>query len=317
MSLEKNASLTSFIEKAKEIFQGQAVDNNASDLAIKSCGYVLGKEIGRGSYSTVKLAYSEPLKTVVAVKIISKKTAPATYLERFLPREIDIIKRLQHKNILKYYQCIETTQRYLIAMEFAENGNILQLLNTQTYFKERLAHKFFGQLMSAVAYCHQFNVVHRDLKLENLMLDTRNELKLGDFGFCRKFKKQKKETMKCLSQTYCGSHAYASPEILNFTPYDPKMSDIWACGVILYSMVYGCFPFDDRVFSKLLILIKNPLQFCDYPVVSDECKDLLRKLMAPIDDRLDATRIETHPWMLLWGADCSIEERKNDQTAAN
>lgn len=317
MSSEKNSSLTSFIEKAKEVLKGKAVDNNASNLAIKSCGYVLGKQIGRGSYSTVKLAYSESLKTVVAVKIISKKTAPAAYIENFLPREIDIIKRLQHKNILLYHQCIETTHRFFIAMEYAENGNVLQLLNAQTYFKESLAYKFFSQMLSAVTYCHQFNVVHRDLKLENLMLNGRNQLKLGDFGFCRKFKKQKKETMKCLSKTYCGSHAYASPEILSFTPYDPKMSDIWACGVILYSMVYGCFPFDDREFSKLLILIKNPLRFCDYPVVSDECKDLLKKLMAPLEERLDAARVDTQPWMLLKSAENSVDEKRNEQTAAN
>lgn len=317
MSLEKSSSLISFIEKAKEIVQGKTSDPNSSSLAIKSCGYVLGKGIGRGSYSTVKLAYSETLKTVVAVKIISKKTAPTAYLERFLPREIDIIKRLQHKNILQYYQCIETTHRFFIAMEYAANGNVLQLLNAQTYFKEILAYKFFSQLISAVTYCHQFNVVHRDLKLENLMLDSRNQLKLGDFGFCRKFKKHKKETMKCLSQTYCGSHAYASPEILSFTPYDPKMSDTWACGVILYSMVYGCFPFDDRDFPKLLILIKSPLRFCDYPVISDECKELLKKLMAPIDQRLDATQIDTQPWMLLKSAENSVEEKRNEPTAAN
>lgn len=142
-------------------------------------------------------------------------------------------------------------------MEYAENGTMLDYLTTiNNSLSETEACKYFQQLASAVTYCHSKNVVHRDLKLENLLLDKFYNLKLVDFGFARKV-----NTSAELSQTFCGSNAYASPEILKSIPYDPKMSDCWAIGVILFAMMYGELPFDDTKGIPELIKVKQFFSF--------------------------------------------------------
>lgn len=285
-------SLWDSLRKAKTTF--------SNDVTLLSCGYILGDVIGEGSYAIVHKAYSRELNKNVAVKIIMKKTAPERFLQHFLPREIDVIKRLRHPNILRYHQCIETNHRFFISMEYAANGSVLDLLLQRSQFTEPLGRKFFRELIGAVRYLHRYDVVHRDLKLENLMLNDEFEVKLGDFGFsrCMTHNVHANTGMRFLSTTYCGSHAYASPEILNFEPYDPKLSDVWACGVILYTMVFGCFPFDDRCFAKLLQQVIRPVVFWDTPALTNECKDLLRRIMAPLADRYGLDDIEMHEWML-------------------
>lgn len=141
----------------------------------------------------------------------------------------------------------------LIIMEYAENGTVLDfLMDLNDGLIEAIACKYFKQLISAIDYCHSKNIVHRDLKLENLLLDRFFNLKLVDFGFARKMHANHE-----LSQTFCGSNGYASPEILKSTPYDPKMSDCWAVGVILFAMVFGQLPFDDKNGVPDLIHVKQ------------------------------------------------------------
>lgn len=297
-SVASTQSILALFKRAQSTF-----DPNGCDATLLSCGYTLGDVIGEGSYATVHRAHSLALDKAVAIKIVVKKGAPKRFLDHFLPREIDIIKRLRHPNILRYHQCIETNHRYLISMEYAANGCILDLLLLRKQFSERLGRKFFRELVDALKYLHSYDIVHRDLKLENLMLTDEFQVKLGDFGFSRRVNEARTAATKynakmpLLSDTFCGSHAYASPEILNFEPYDPKLSDIWACGVILYTMVSGCFPFDDSCLSKLLEQAKKPLTFLETPLLTIECKDLLRQMIAPIDRRIGLNGIGKHEWM--------------------
>lgn len=137
-------------------------------------------------------------------------------------------------------------------MQYAENGTMLDyLMNLNSPLSEPDAATYFQQLTSAIAYCHSRGIVHRDLKLENLLLDKSNNLKLVDFGFARTV-----QTNNELSHTFCGSNAYASPEILKSIPYDPKLSDCWAIGIILYAMVFGQLPFDDKPGVAELIQVR-------------------------------------------------------------
>ena len=213
-----------------------SVDSLPKATVLEMHGYQVGKTIGSGSYATVKEAVSSKHKCKVAIKIISKKRAPDDYLRKFLPREIDVIKYLRHPSLVLFYQCIETTNRMYLIMELAPKGDLLDEIRGKKHIPEAQAAFWFAQLTNGIEYIHEKGVVHRDLKCENLILDARNNLKITDFGFARAGMKPK-GGQYLLSETYCGSYAYAPPEILTGTPYPPQMADIWSSGVILYVMV--------------------------------------------------------------------------------
>lgn len=131
-------------------------------------------------------------------------------------------------------------------MEYAENGSLLEQIRRNDHLDEKQSRIYFSQICNGVGYCHDHGVVHRDIKCENLLLDRNMNIKLIDFGFSRKI------TNNGFSDTFCGSFSYASPEILQGQPYQPKFSDIWAIGVVLFSMVFGKLPYDDSSHAKLL-----------------------------------------------------------------
>lgn len=135
-------------------------------------------------------------------------------------------------------------------MELTHHGNLLNLMETQHVLDECEASIYFLQLMNALDFCHSKFIAHRDLKLENLLIFWEKRLKITDFGFSRYFNIEEPST--ALSQTYCGSDAYLSPEILHQKPYNPLMADVWACGVILFAMVFGKLPFEDSGSLKKL-----------------------------------------------------------------
>lgn len=210
-------------------------------------GYSVGKQIGHGSYAKVKLAYSADQKRVVAIKIISKFKTPKEYLRNFLPREIQVVRGLEHPNLIRFYQSIETTHRMFIIMEYAENGSLLDLIHREHKLTEDHARTLFRQILSVLEYIHSKGIAHRDIKCENLLFTRDNVLKLIDFGFARA-----NMAPPSMSSTFCGSFAYASPEILKGVQYQPMSSDVWAIGVVLFAMVVGRLPFDDSSIEKLL-----------------------------------------------------------------
>lgn len=239
-----------------------------------------------------QLAYSVAHQQTVAVKIISKYHVPDEFLRKFLYNEIKVVKFLKHENIIKYYQSIESSHRFefhlnnfdnfmsfpcrlYVVMQFASNGSILDLIHKERRLSERRACHFFRQIIQGVDYIHSQGVCHRDIKCENILLDHNYTVKIIDFGFAKSYREPTTlqrleeagikispgpsgrssddvEQDPMLSETYCGSYAYASPEILKGIPYDPFLSDVWACGCVLYAMVFGRLPFDDRDPSKLI-----------------------------------------------------------------
>ncbi|XP_015120861.1 testis-specific serine/threonine-protein kinase 4 [Diachasma alloeum] len=265
---------------------------------LETHGYTLGEIIGTGSYATVKLANSDRHECPVAVKIVSKFQAPSDYLKKFLPREIKVAKGLRHPNLIRFLQAIETTHRVYIIMEFAENGSLLEIIRRDTYIDEDRSRKWFIQLLSAIDYCHEKGVVHRDIKCENLLLDQHSNLKLSDFGFARGHMKTKNGTAS-LSETFCGSYAYASPEILRGIPYEPHLSDIWSLGVVLYAMVYGRLPFDDKNYAQLLKQVQSKVTFPKLPKVSYACRALINKILVPQRARARIQTIKEDPWLII------------------
>ncbi|XP_044841571.1 testis-specific serine/threonine-protein kinase 4 isoform X2 [Mauremys mutica] len=257
-------------------------------------GYQLGKVIGHGSYGIVYEAYFTKQKAKVAIKIISKKKASEDYLNKFLPREIQVMKGLHHKYLITFYQAIETTSRHYIVMELAPGGDILEWIQNSGPCAEPLAGRWFAQLTLGVAYLHSKGIVHRDLKLENLLLDKRENVKISDFGFSKQLVSQSEGPASPsypllagaspLSQTYCGSFAYACPEILLGLPYNPFLADTWSMGVILYTLAVAHLPFDDTNLKRLLRETQK--------------EDLVHRLLCPAARRPTVLDLLQTPWVL-------------------
>ncbi|XP_062945045.1 testis-specific serine/threonine-protein kinase 4 isoform X2 [Cynocephalus volans] len=271
-------------------------------------GYDVGKVIGNGSYGTVYEAYFTKQKVMVAVKIISKKRASEDYLNKFLPREIQVMKVLRHKYLINFYQAIETTSRVYIILELAQGGDVLEWIQRYGACPEPLAGKWFSQLTLGIAYLHSKGIVHRDLKLENLLLDKRENVKISDFGFAKMVPSNQSvrsspsnRQMNCfshLSQTYCGSFAYACPEILLGLPYNPFLSDIWSMGVILYTLVVAHLPFDDTNLKKLLRETQKEVTFPSNTTISQECKNLVLQMLCQATKRATILDILKDSWVL-------------------
>ncbi|XP_045675739.1 testis-specific serine/threonine-protein kinase 1-like [Phyllostomus hastatus] len=270
------------------------------DAAIlKRRGYIMGINLGEGSYAKVKSAYSERLKFNVAVKIIDRKKAPTDFLEKFLPREIEILTVLNHRFIIKTYEIFETSDgKIYIVMELGVQGDLLEFIKTRGALHEDDARKKFHQLSSAVKYCHDMDIVHRDLKCENLLLDKDYNIKLSDFGFSKRCLRDDGGRMT-LSKTFCGSAAYAAPEVLQGIPYQPKVYDIWSLGVILYIMVCGSMPYDDSNIKKMLRIQKeHRIDFPRSKRLTGECKDLIHRILQPdVNRRLRIDEILSHGWV--------------------
>ncbi|XP_036103355.1 testis-specific serine/threonine-protein kinase 1-like [Molossus molossus] len=270
------------------------------DTAIlKRRGYIMGINLGEGSYAKVKSAYSERLKFNVAVKIIDRKKAPVDFLEKFLPREIDILITLNHRSIVKTYEIFETSEgKVYIVMELGVQGDLLEFIKTRGALHEDDARRKFHQLASAIKYCHDLDIVHRDLKCENLLLDKDFNVKLSDFGFSKRCLRDDSGQVT-LSRTFCGSAAYAAPEVLQGIPYQPKIYDIWSLGVILYIMVCGSMPYDDSNIKKMLRVQKeHRVNFPRSKHLTNECKDLIYRMLQPdVNRRLHIDEILSHSWV--------------------
>lgn len=263
----------------------------SSEKVMKRLGYRLGATIGEGSYSKVKLATSKK-NLEVAIKIVDRSKAPHEFVSKFLPREVSILRAIRHEHIVHVHEFIEVSngQMYIV-MEPAET-DLLQKVQQLNCIPNDQARMWFSQLLSAVAYLHQKDIVHRDLKCENVLLTADHQVKLTDFGFGR-FAEGYPE----LSQTYCGSAAYAPPEVLLGIPYDPKKYDVWSLGVILYIMVTGCMPFDDSNVSKLPWIQRRPLVYPEVPV-EEPCRALISHLLqfSP-STRPSPAQVAQQPWL--------------------
>ncbi|XP_036354873.1 testis-specific serine/threonine-protein kinase 4-like [Octopus sinensis] len=237
--------------------------------------YVVLKTLGYGSFSIVKLARHQCKKPdLVAVKIISLSKVPVTYQKHFLSRELEFWPRLDHPHIVKFCETFEELERVYIVLEYVCNGDMMSYLQKFGALSEAKSKKYISQVCKAVDYLHSQNITHRDLKLENLLLDQNYNIKITDFGFVTSNKKCE------LSQTYCGTKSYASPEILRGEPYDPRKADTWAIGVILYIMGTSRMPFDESRGIKRIIEDQKRLNLSwgKTHKISRDCRHLLKRL---------------------------------------
>ncbi|NXQ17784.1 TSSK2 kinase, partial [Peucedramus taeniatus] len=224
---------------------------------LKKKGYSLGNTLGEGSYGKVKAAYSHRLKCKVAIKIIDKKKISQNVLEKFLPREMEALMRLHHPAIIETYEIFETSSgKVYIVMELGEKGSLLNYLTCQGAMEESVARCKFQQLASAIKHCHDLDFAHRDLKCDNILLDNDLNFKLSDFGFSKPLSRDG-NGRTVLSSTFCGSLAYSAPELLEHIPCDPRISDMWSLGIILYAMLFASQPFDSSNVREMLQVQKQ------------------------------------------------------------
>lgn len=274
------------------------ISSDTEHSAVEGLKFV--RTLGYGSYSTVKEAYSAKHQGRVAVKLMNKKNIPQDFFAKFVPREIEVLKKLSHhSSLVQCYEAIETADSIYFVMEICDNGDLLDMIKSQKFIRETQAGRWFHQLHSGVSFIHSKGIAHRDLKCENLLLDKQNNLKITDFGFARPVRSIDKlsgNDKKILSETYCGSYAYAPPEILVGTPYDPQKADVWSMGVILFAMLCGRLPFDDTNHRILIREVNSKVKFPLYPHVADDCKCLLIDIFVRADDRPSLERIKQNAW---------------------
>ncbi|KAL2102308.1 hypothetical protein ACEWY4_001476 [Coilia grayii] len=255
---------------------------------------------------SLSLFISVPLFQV-AIKSIRKEKIKDEQDMVHIRREIEIMSSLRHPHIISIYEVFENKDKIVIVMEYASKGELYEYISERRRLSERETRHFFRQIVSAVHYCHKNGIVHRDLKLENVLLDENCNIKIADFGLSNLYHKDK------LLHTFCGSPLYASPEIVNGRPYKGPEVDSWALGVLLYTLVYGTMPFDGGDHKKLIRQISNG----EYrePTQSSDARGLIRwMLMVNPERRATVEDIANH-WWVNWGwksSVCDCEVQKGD-----
>ena len=269
--------------------------------------YKYGRLIGQGAFGKVNLGLNILCGRVVAVKSFNKnKLNKKENTKNKIFYEIDLMKKLSHPNITKILEYFESEKYYLIIMEYINGGNLFSFVKKRRKLNEKLAKFLFIQIINGIKYLHSKNIVHRDIKLENILIDVNNNIKICDFGISKILSKKEE---KCYDQ--CGTLMYMAPEILLSNKekgYNPFLIDIYSAGIALYIMLSGSLPFnitDD--YSSLSENNTNNLDLQykiinnkpkDIENISHEAKDLLNKLLNknPLK-RISCDEILNHPWL--------------------
>ena len=241
--------------------------------------YRMIKSLGKGSYGEVKLALGKSTKIKYAIKIYPVEILKDHKKKRNIENEIKILTQLDNANIVKLYEVIKTPQFHYLVMEYINGISLLEIIKKEKnhYLEEKRALKIFIQIVKAIEYCQDKDICHRDIKLENILTLNNDEIKLIDFGFAVKTNKETYQTL------LCGSPSYMAPEIVKREKYIAQYSDIWSLGVLLYSMLYGRFPFKGKTQKELFENIKKcEAEFPDDIKVNEKIIILLKKIFVDI-----------------------------------
>ena len=255
--------------------------------------YILHEKISDGALAQIYQATHIPTGEKVAVKVFNKiklNSQPDLYIKA--QKEISILKKMFHKNIIKLYEIMETGQRLYLVMEFCEGGDLFNYILTRGHLTERQSCKFFHEIIEALTYLHSQHIAHRDIKPENLLLNTTGKtisLKLIDFGISNIYKDE-------FIRPSCGTSAFAPPELYRGEKYNALLSDIWSAGIVLYAMVFGYLPFGDENEQKNI----NNIISGNYEIPEDANEDLRDFLSHIIEidpnKRFNLEQIKNHKW---------------------
>ncbi|KAG2220738.1 hypothetical protein INT45_007350, partial [Circinella minor] len=281
------------------LYQRSSQGRRSHTRQIKLGPYVLLQTLGEGEFGKVKLGIHTETGQEFAIKLIRKETIgfSSSRLNK-VEREIHALRTLKHPYIVKLFNVIETEKYFGIILEYASGGELFEYILAHRSLKEKDAQRLFAQLISSVQYMHRKKIVHRDLKLENLLLDRNRNIVVTDFGFAN-------NKQDGLMDTSCGSPCYAAPElVVSEGLYAGTAVDIWSCGVILYAMLCGYLPFDDdpcnpdgsNINQLYRYILSTSPRFPKH--VSQDAQDLLRQiLVADPNKRYTLDKIQQHPWL--------------------
>ena len=234
--------------------------------------FIVVEEIGKGTFGIVRIATHIITGEKVAVKMLYKEKILEESDKKRLEREIKILKILKHKNIVHLYNVFQTSSTIYLVMEYIKGKELFEIIVKKKRLSELESLQYYQQLISGIEYLGKIRVAHRDLKPENLLIDSKNVLKIADFGLSNIYKNNE------LLSTDCGSPCYASPEMLSGEKYFGLSSDIWSSGIILYTMLCGKLPFEDKNNSILYQKIREG-KFSIPEFLSQNAKDILIKIL--------------------------------------
>ena len=236
---------------------------------------IFPKQLGSGSFGRVFLVSHNETKKLFALKEIDKRKLMVSYGKcDIIYNEINIHSKLDHENIIKLYNVHENNETIYIIMEYAENGNLFELIKKEKNgLSEDKAFEYFIQVVNAVYYLHNNNIIHRDIKPENILIGANNKIKLCDFGWAKELTLENRST-------FCGTVEYMAPEIVENENYDYGV-DIWSLGILLYELLYGHSPFKANNTKNVILNIKSHEFTYDdtNKNISNTCKDLIKKLL--------------------------------------
>ena len=243
--------------------------------------------LGQGSYGRVRLAWHRRTQALVAIKTVEicKKTI------RAILSEMTTLELLHHPNIISLFQILVTANQIHFILQYAPGGNLVELISEEGPLPEEKAKKMFGQVVSAIRYCHSLDIVHRDIKPQNILIDGEGNVKLIDFGLA----------VKCrpgtLLSRHCGTRGFNAPELVLQQPYDGKSSDVWSLGVLLYFITTGYFPFRGNTINE----IEQKITTGTYTVphhLSGQLENLIHQILTVSPEmRPSIEEIENHPWI--------------------
>ncbi|XP_064486565.1 NUAK family SNF1-like kinase 1 isoform X2 [Ornithodoros turicata] len=248
------------------------------------------RKLGQGTYGKVQLAINKDTDQEVAIKTIKKSKIETEQDSLRIRREIQIMSSIQHPYIIHIYEVFENKDKIVLVMQYASGGELYDYVSERKELSSDEARRIFRQVASAVYYCHKNKICHRDLKLENILLDEKGNAKIADFGLSNVYDERN------FLSTFCGSPLYASPEIVRGTPYYGPEVDCWSLGVLLYTLVYGAMPFDGSNFKRLVRQISEGDYF--EPKNKSDASVLISRLLT-VDPAKRATIVDIcrDPWV--------------------
>ncbi|XP_077137144.1 testis-specific serine/threonine-protein kinase 6 [Ranitomeya variabilis] len=265
-----------------------------ADHLLKQLGYDTLGTFGEGAYSNVKMATSRNHQRKVAIKVIDKKKVSAENARKLLPHELAILRKVKHPTVITAFEFEISNYPQFIVMELCVS-DLMQFVLNAVRLSAEMARHLFRQIARGLRYLHKHHMAHRDLKCENVLITSDINAKISDLSFGIMFD----GNSSSLCTTYCGCPQYASPEVLHCIPYDPRKTDIWSLGVILYIMVTGEMPFNRTYLNTLLkIQQKEEVRFPVDIKVEEKCKSLIKEMLQyNPGDRPDIHTVTKQDWL--------------------
>ena len=278
-------------------------------LVTKPDFYLLGKPLGKGAFGKVYLGTHKLSGLKVAVKAIEKSFMQDERTRKKVFQEVYIMNKIHDKNVIRLLELFESPKHLMIVLEYAGGGDLLQLLRTRGSISEQEARPIFKQIVHAVAACHKEDVIHRDIKLDNILLNEEMTLiKLCDFGVSR----VAKNGVKISEQ--CGTPAYLAPEIIVNEGYEPFFVDVWSMGILLYALLSATVPFKAKTIPELhKIILRGKYEFPEY--FSGQVKDIIREMLNPVPHlRIKLSDLKLHEWFNVDTLDSSFHTTKDENS---